>query len=331
MGIICKNDLLFFEMYRDWIDKGDKTAAQKVIQAFDAFMRQPNRICKKIQAAAVSTDFAQLTKDAFNVTVQEDNFDLAYEKAFMNVPLGTGQDSWEIYDVDNGVVFVKVEEGGRIDIQGMSGTKQTVYVDYYGGALGYTDKMIRFRKIPAMLSKAKMFRNAWFVNKANIHYALLAAGVGGTTTWQGVAADGELQRDIQTINVGVFTLADRCKDKGYGDTANRGYLMYANPLDKRRISAAQRATTANIAPAGRTGQMLHWQLDVNYTFNSSIAQGYPLVVLPGNKIQKAEPMKPTTYTIPKDPLTLNEAQSVWGIFGAAVADTDQIQKITLGS
>ena len=41
-------------------------------------------------------------------------------------------------------------------------------------------------------------------------------------------------------------------------------------------------------------------------------------------------MQTTTYTEPKDILTLNEMQSVWAIYGAAIGDTDQFETVTLG-
>jgi len=291
---------------------GDKTASAKFLVALQGFMNQPvKQYQKKIQAFGVSTDFDQLTKDAFNVTVEEDNFDLKWEQAYRLVALGKGQDAWEIANVENGITFNKVEEGERIEVNKISGTKITAYVDYYGGALGWTDKMIRFRKIPMMVDLAMAFRNKFYTNKADNHYALLATAAAlHVTAYQGAAADGQLQRDIQTINQAAFTLTNRCKDKGFGDMASAQLLMYANPLDKRRINAAFRATTQAAASA-----------------NAAIA---PILILPKNKIQRAEPMPPKTYNAPTDILTLNETQAVWAIYGAIVGDDDQAETITLG-
>ena len=309
----------------------DENKLEQFRVSMQAFVNKPKTVQKKIQAVGVSTDFAQLTKDAFNVTVEEDNFDLGWERAFRTVTLGKGQDAWEIYDVESGITFVLVEEGQRIEMNEMAGTKTTVYVDYYGGAIGWTDKMIRFRKVPSMINLAMAFRNKFWANKADNHYALLAAaGALNTIVYQGVAADGELQRDIQTINECAFQIGDANKDKGYGDTANARLIIYANPRDKDRINAANRSTTAITGQAGRTGVKVEWNIDVIYTFNSSITQGSPLMVLPGNKIQRADAMAPTTYIADKDPFTLNEAQAVWAIYGAAVGDTDQVYQFTLG-
>jgi len=329
-------------MVMDYLEKAylnkDTEASSMITGMLQAFCLEPIRNKQKklkIQSTGVSTDFAILTKDAFNVTMQEDNFDLGWEQAFRNVTLGRGQDAWEIYDVDNGISFTKVEEGQRIEMNKLSGSKQTAYVDYYGGALGWTDKMIRFRKVPAMVDRAMAFRNKFWVNKADNHYSLLAAAAAlNVTAYQGVAADGQLRRDVLTINRAAFQLGDALKDKGYGDTANSPFILYANPFDEDRIEAAFRVTTNALAGAiGTTGpgqQITSRRITRVYTYNTNITAGSPLLVMPGQKIQKADAMMPTTFTAPIDPLTLNSYQAVWAIYGAAVADTDQCRQVTLG-
>lgn len=330
MGMIAKDDFKFFDAIAEASKTSNPELKAKVQATWAGFMSAPVIATKKkIQAVGVSTDFEQLTADAFNVTVQADNFDLGYERAFRTVPLGQNQDFWEIYDVANGLTFNKVEEGQRIQVDELSGTKEIVYVDYYGGALGWTDKMIRYRKVAAMTDMAMIFRNKFWSNKADNFYLLLSvAAAGNVTAYQ--AGTGELQRDIATINLAAFTLADRCKDKGYGDMASANMLLYYNPRDKARILAAFQATTSVLAQAGAAGQAIQWNITPIPTFNSNVVTGSPLLVLPYNKIQKAEDLAPTTFTAPKDPLTLNELQAVWAIYGGAVGDTDQCQEITLG-
>lgn len=339
---LAKDDDLLFGTLETGLDKSDPIALGQVRVALQAFLMRPRiEVRKRIQGLAaiklqaitgVSTDFAKLVSDAFNVTIGAQNFDLGYQQAFKDVPLGTRQDTWDIYDVQNGLTFRLVPEGDRIQVDSLTGTVVTAHVDYYGGAIGWTDKMIRYRKVAAMVDLAQIFRNRFWSNKADNHYLLLAtaaAVAGQTTTYQGVAGDGQLRRDILTINEAAYALANRCKDKGYGDTASMQLVLYANPKDKGRILAALAATSATMATAAGAAQIVHWSITPIFTFNSNIAAEHPIIVIPGNKIQAAEDMPPTTFTAPKDPLTLNEVQSVWSIYGAAVADTDQVQKMNL--
>jgi hypothetical protein len=344
MGILAKNDIKFCEDFSNFyikckeknqIDINEEKKFKTALQAFvmepvQAYKNRVKLLKKKIQAVGVSTDFEILTKDSFNITIESDNFDMGYEKAFRQVVLGERQDSWEIYNVANSLTFVKVEEGQRIEVAGLSGTNVLASVDYYGGAIGWTDKMIRYRKVPAMIEMAEVFRNKFWSNKADNHYALLAAAAAlNVTPYAGAAADGQLQRDIQTINLAAFTLTDRLKDKGFGDMANAPLIMYANPRDKDRIGAAFRVTTASLATAGRTGDMIGYNIDVIYTFNSNITAGSPILVLPGKKIQKADGMQPTVFNQEQDILTLNRVQAVWAIYGAIVSDTDQAEQLSL--
>jgi len=336
-GIICKDDNKFFETLIKGIENKDESAMNKCIMALKAYVNEPTIILEKQKkqihavGVSVSSDFPLITKDSFNVTVQSQNFDMGYEKVFRLVPLGTNQDAWEIYDVANSLTFVRVEEGQRIDVAGHTGSKVTAYVDYYGGALGWTDKMIRYRKVPAMLDLAETFRNRFWTNKANNFYALLAAaGALNVTAYQGVAADGQLQRDIQTINQAAYNLTNRCRNKGYGDTANARLVMYFNPVDKNRILAAFQVTSSALATAGRTGDTVNYMIELVPTFNTFITAGSPLLVLPGQKLQRAEGMAPTPYGPELDILSLNRVQAVWAIYGGIVADTDQIETATLG-
>jgi hypothetical protein len=251
-------------------------------------------------------------------------------------PRDADKDFWEIGDIANGVTFRKVPEGDHIQVDKISGTQQLVYVDYYGGALGFTDKAIRFRKLAQMYMAARAFRNKFYANKADNHYALLAVAAAlNVLPWQGIGTDPQITRDIRTINEGAFLLGDANKDKGYGDMANAQLIMYANPGDRARIEAAFAVTSNYLATAAfgtdASAEAITAQpIRRIYTYNTQIVRGFPILVLPGNKIQKNEAMAPTTYVAPDDVLTLNRTQSVWSIYGATVADTEQIGTLTLG-
>jgi hypothetical protein len=338
MGFIAKDDIAFFQAVKKAYDarteeKPDRALEAKLGEVLQAFLQKPKKVYQKqIQAVGVSTDFALITKESFNVTIETDNFDMGWEQSFRQVPLGKNQDSWEIYNVANSLTFYKVEEGQRIEVAGLVGTKATAAVDYYGGAIGWTDKMIRFRKVPAMIDMAGVFRNKFWTNKANNHYALLGTAAALTViAQQGVAADGRTLRDILTINEAAFQLGNTNKDKGYGDAANAPFILYANPQDEERIEGAFRVTSGQLAAARENGiAITARRIKRIYTYNSNIVAGSPILVWPGQKSQKADAMQPTVYTQEVDILTLNRLQAVWAIYGAIIADTDQTLQLTLG-
>jgi hypothetical protein len=161
--------------------------------------------------------------------------------------------------------------------------------------------MIRYRKVAAMVDMAQIFRNRFWSNKADNHYLLLAtaaAVAGQTTTYQGAAADGQLRRDILTINEAAFQLANRCKDKGYGDTASLPLVLYANPKDKGRILAAFAATTGQMTNVAGGAVAIHWNIT-----RSSRSREYrgrpPDPGAPRRQDPGRRGHAPTTFTAPK--------------------------------
>ncbi len=334
-----KNDQLFAEWAYDSFIRGNTKNIPYLRGAIQSFVNVPNKHKNiiiqakqaKIQGFGVSTDFTKLPNNAFNLVMDTLNYDMGYEEAFKDVPLDMGTLEWTIYTGHNGITVHKVMEGGKLQVDEISGDHVNIECDYYGGALGFTDKMIRGRKVAAMIDRAEAFRNKLFTEKANVHYALIAAAAAGNiTTYQGVAGDGELRRDIQTINQAAYTLTDRCKDKGYGDMANAGLIMYANPLRKNRILAAMAATTGNMAGVEGKAAQVNYTIKLIWTFNSALTNTNFILVVPKNKIQKSSAMAPTTYEAPLDVLTLNKVYATWEIYGAAIADTDQVQTGELG-
>jgi hypothetical protein len=345
---ITKNDNAFCGAIQDIFLKMEagqhyeKAKQAKVQLALQAFLNKPKKVkkaiqamrAKQIQAVAVSGDFSVITSDSFNVTIESDNFDMGWEEAFKQVTLGDKQDNWEIYNVANSLTFRRVQEGQRLEVAGLTGTSVRATVDYYGGAIGWTDKMMRYRKVPAMVDLAETFRNKFWSNKAGNHYALLAAAAAlNVTLAQGVANDGQLRRDVLTLNRAMFNLTNRNIDKGYGDMATAPILLYANPFDEDRIEAAFRVTTDALATvAGVTGigqKIARRVVKRIYTYDSNIVSGAPILVLPQRKIQKADGMLPTIYNQEQDALTLNRVQALWAIYGAVVADDEQCETVTL--
>lgn len=316
----------------------DMKEGLKVRTALQAYLNEPVlRMKQKIQAEAVSTDFPVTIADSFNVTVQDSTFDMGWEQAFKLVPLGKNQDFWEIVTVSNALTFRVVEEGQRIEVAELTGERQLAYVDYYGGALGWTDKMIRYRKVAAMLNMMEIFRNNFWFTKAQAHYAILAAAAAANlTAWQGAAGLGQLRRDILTFNVAIAALANRNLNKGFGDIASAPILCYANPADEPRIEAVFAIKTnsmGNVITANSSANEITRTRPVKriYTYDNNIVAGTPIIVLPGRQIQRADDMPPTTFRAPgKDPLTLSYWEAVWAIFGAVVGDTDQCGSLTLG-
>lgn len=344
MGYINKkgNDKEFFDMFFKAVEYKNVDNINHCKEALQAFVAEPKRLIKqKIKAMnekvqglgiGVSTDFPFITTDSFNITIQEQTYDMGWEQVFKQVTLDKGKFYWEIYDVANSLVFYKVEEGQKIEAAGLTGSKLYGEVEYYGGAIGWTDKMIQAREVPAMIDLANVFRNKFWAMKANTHYAMIATASALTVIpWAGVAADGRAYRDLLTIGAGQSALALANLNKGYGDMANAPMIMICHGNDEQRIEAAFKVRTEYIVGARENAiEPPRRRITRIYTYDTNVLPGFPLLILPGLKAQKADAMAPTTYGPELDILSLNRIQSVWAIFGATIADSDQFLTLTLG-
>ena len=284
---------------------------------------------KIIQAFSGSSDLPQPGSDVFNVTNQVINYDILWQKAFKAVQLMKGQLQWDISNVTSGLAFKKIPEGGKVSFEGISGSTTTVPVLKYGTGLAVTFEMIEGRKLYQFVDMMEQKRAALYDLWGDIHYGLIqAAGAAGSeTTWQGVATDKTVDRDIQTINLGCYTLGNNNKGKGYGDTANSPILLYASPLFKDRVLAALRTTQAVTVQGSNQGQAVNHIVEPVFTYNAALTANKGFLVLPGRKLQNSAYKKLFSVGPERDIETLSILESHWTMFGAAVGDTQQVQQI----
>lgn len=306
----------------------------KGIQAFMQSVAVLDEKQKVIQAFSGSSDLPILTKDVFNVTQAVPTFDTYWQPSYRGIRLLKGQLAWEIANVASGLTFELIPEGGKCKFYGISGAKVDAKIDKYGAGIGLTWEMIEGRKLYAFVNLMEQVRSQLNILWANTHYGLLATAAALTAvTWQGVATDPIVERDIATINKGYTTIGSATKDSGYGDTANAVMLIYASPLLKSRIMQAMRATSRDIivgrqagASGTAAGQVIEYNVVPYFSYNSNIPANKAIMVLPGNKIQNAVYLRELGLN-ERDIETLSEMRTYWTAFGAIIADTDQTAEL----
>jgi hypothetical protein len=318
------------------------TTPEKLLKArvaIQAFLKQPNtpEFRKKLQAYqnkkiqalgyTVSTDFVDTANQSFNAFFEQAEYDMGWENYFKLVPVSPYKRSWEIHTVKNGLAFKKLKEGETVEIYGLNSDKDIISCDKYGGAMGWSDELIRFREVAAMADIAETFRNRYHENKASNHYVLIYnAAKLHPIAYQGAVADGRLRRDIDTLNQGVYQLGKINKGKGYaGNMSRPNVLLTADPIFMGRIEAAIRATTANMAPALAGGTEVNYPIQRQYTFDSNF-EGKIIMGIPGNKSQRADILAPTQFT-DTNILNLTYIQAVYSYYGAGIGDTEQFVEL----
>jgi hypothetical protein len=309
-------------------EKAENT--KKIYGALQAFFNPVKTM--KLQALdkgfGVTTDVAEINKTSYNFIMDSVEFDNLYEQAFMTVPLGEFQDSWETHTGKSGIAMSLVTEGDKIGVQAFTGSKITTYLQKYGEAIGITWDMINFRKIASLFELLTEARNQYLIKKSTVYYDLLKAAVGSNiTTYQGAAADGETRRDILTFNVGTAALGNRMKLK-VPNASTGSILCYANPDDEARIEAVFRAKTTDMAGAlGKNKEVTKRPITRLYSYNMTV--GSPVLVWPGRKNQKAEAGVLRQLTA-NDILIDSFIQAYYAYWGGVCADSDQFQQLTLG-
>lgn len=312
---------------RAYISQGAKDA--------EAAMAREVVDTKKIRAFMTKDSLPEVITSSFSTFMQTDNYDMKWQMAYATQPIEPTRNFWEIVDISNGLTFQDVPEGGKLNIYGMSGSKLVCFVHKYGGALGWTDEMIRFRNVAAMLNTAKAFQDKFWADKANRHYKLLSTAYGNSTSGNVTSYDSTgstvVDKDINTINSAVVTVMRRLKDAGYGDLTEANYLLYYPPEMASRLIRALAYVGQDGIPGAPT--RVNWNVTLLRTLNrymqtpnGNTNDNYCLLVLPGQKIQNATVMDPTSF-YDEDVQSLTYIQTVWSYYGAAVGDTRQVQLV----
>ena len=320
------------------LKNNDKATLKEIRECVLQFFLKPKTAWEKIQAAKLQAftttgDLSTVGTTVWKVFLSEVMVDMNYEKAFDDIPLGDSEGSWEIHDVTDGLTFRKVAEGERLEVCGFTGSKATAYVEKRGGALGVTDEVERFRRVYQLIQNARTFRNRYWENKRDEHYALIAAAApaGGVreTAYAGAATDTVASRIIQTINAGCAAIGTRCRNKSY-DNMNRYVLFLPESFhilgDEVQAILNQPTVLSSSQAEGPVRKKLTYAVDFNYTWSTQIPALNGLLCLPGNKSQMANVVSPFALE-DNDILTLTKWFAVWTYYGAAIGDTDQVQRV----
>lgn len=298
--------------------------ARNVSNAIAMYVRQPAKSGRvTLHNMTTSADIPDSITGNASTFLKTANYDMGYELAFQEVPVEPGRNFFEIETIRSGLTFRRVAEGESIRVEGLTGEIAPVYCDKYGGAIGWTDEMIRYRKVSIMQQRADAFRAAFWKSKADQHYKLIGATVGaGHITAYDTTGATQLDKDINTLNAAAYALASRLKDSYVGDPLAQSMVIYFDPTLWSRIVRALSQTAQEYA--GSVSRVLYSIRPVP-TFNRNVTNSVnrAALVMPGYQNQRATIMEPTPV-FAVDHLSLSYVQSVWSYYGAAVS-ADQVQ------
>jgi hypothetical protein len=326
-----KNYGSFMDSLYGMVVNGDTTSQEKITKTIQAFLGFPEQKKKlEIEAFTTKGDMPELFTRLPYINIATKYFDFGYEAAYspavLDVINGQSKLTWELVTGSDTIVFSEMAEGEAPVVASATATKVLARCTRHSGALGWTDELIRDRSLNILIQRAELFRNKFYEHKANQHYAGMtaAATVNSPITWQTTTetVGVTLDRDRKTINAAAGYLANLLKDKGYGDTANANYLLFLNAtaMKARAQVALATANTGVIIPT-----QVVWNVTPVYTLNTEMPATTTtgIMVLPGNKIQRADAMQPTSF-MKVDVASMTYQEYVHAYYGYTLADTDQL-------
>ena len=336
-------------------EKKDLKYQRKVIDALQYFLCLPNRIIpakfaqnkkflekrKEFNTARMEffstlNDFPATAKEVVDKYHQLAVYDNGYEQIFnMRDYTGSRRDGFSIDTIQSGLTFRRVITGEKLDVFEMSGEREFVYFDYYGGALGWDRKLFENQEWWGLEENAIEFRNEAFRIKAATYYALLEAVValkGPDVVWQpspdtlAVGVRGYLaQRDAATMNLAAQTILLAVQASGYGVSAESVSFVILAPIQLRGRIKQALAVSYDIAQPGPA--VIDWNFTTVFTTMLAVTDHY-WVILPKRRIVAGERMDLTTYA-DFDILSRTDTVAGWMAFGGAIADVAQMERCNI--
>jgi|GEM_PF-657932 len=331
--------------------KKDPQHQRQVIEALQFFFALPSRfipdkfatnerflerrkVIEKAKTQYFSTlnDFPATPKEVIDKYHELAVYDNGFEQIFnIRDYTGSRRDGFAIDTVQSGLTFRKMLTGEKLHVYQMSGDREYVFFDYYGGALGWDRKLFENQEYWTLEENAIEFRNEAYRIRAATFYALLeavSALKAADIAWQAspdglaVATRGyQAQRDAATMNLAAQTILLACQASGYGISAQNVSFVILAPLQLR--GRIKRALGVNYDVQGPI-PVIDYNFSTVITTMLTVTDHY-WVILPKRKIVGGDRMDLTTYA-DFDMLSRTDSAAGWMAFAGAVADIAQMER-----
>ena len=277
-------------------------------------------------------DFPATAKEAIDKYHELAVYDNGYEQIFnIRDYTGSRRDGFAIDTIQSGLTFRRVITGEKLDVFEMSGEREFVFFDYYGGALGWDRKLFENQDWWTLEENAIEFRNEAFRIKAATFYALLeavAALKAADIAWQpspdalvAGARSYQAQRDAATMNLAAQTILLATQASGYGISAENVSFIVLAPIQLR--GRIKRALGVNY-DVQNTPTVIDYNFTTVFTTMLAVTDHY-WVILPKRKIVGGDRMELTTYA-DFDILSRTDTVAGWMAYAGAVADIAQMER-----
>lgn len=303
------------------------------IQEFQEDRKLHQEMVQKVQEFTAASDFPTSILPVIQKYDQLTYYDNAYEQIFdVRDMSGLRRNGFDLLDIANNVRFLKTPLGKKAKLYQMSGEKEHIYFERYAGGLNWDRTLFDDEEYLTIESLAKAYRNAAYLTRAGVYYALIEAlPAAQNTGWaahpDGVAAGarGYLAGcDAATMNAAAQSIILNVLNRGYGVTPQNTTFVVLVPLQLRgRIKQA-----LNISyDLSATTPVIDYKFQM-ITTTMLVATNVYYVILPRNKWIAGYRMDLTTFT-DFDILSYTDAQVGWMRYGGALGDVQQAQRCSI--
>ena len=331
------------KIFRDYgkIDFSSPEGRAKVFAALQYFASGKGRIDAEkrkraaLQALTGAGDFPAVTNQILEKFHALPSYDTGYEEIFdIRDFTGTTESGFDMLDIEDGLTFRKVEDGGKVKIFKMAGSKVSVSFDLYGGGLGWLRTLIDDKKYWNLEDNAVSFVNKAAEDKASIFYALIEAlAVGYNIAWQAPDPAGlentdalyTANRDAQTLNAAAQAILLAVKDKGYGVNYQNIQFLVSTPI--QLVGRLNKALGLLLQGFGGSPNQIAYKFRLLPTTMFSTVTS-PYVILPKIKLKGGTRMNLTIYN-KFDEESYSDIGVGWQRFGGAVGDSDQVRRLIM--
>lgn len=313
---------------------------KKVFAALQYFATErPKEMAKKykaaLQAFGSASDFPAKANQILEKFHALPSYDAGFENIFdIRDFTGTRESGYDILDVEDGLAFAKIPDGGKALTYKMAGSKVSVEFDLYGGGLGWLRTLIDDEKYWTLEDNAVTFVNKAAEDKAAAFYALIEAlAAGYNIAWQNpdpallpnTVETYTANRDAQTLNAAAEAILLAVKDKGYGVTLQNVNFIVATPLQLvGRLTKALGLLLQGFA--GSPGQ-ISYKFTLQPTTMFATTTVY-YVILPKIKLKGGNRMNLTIYS-KFDEESYSDIAVGWQRYAGAIGDSDQLRRCSV--
>lgn len=242
------------------------------------------------------------------------------------------RDGFSMVTSTSGLTFKKMKTGEKLDVYQMSGDREYVYFDYYGGALNWDRKLFDNQDYWTLEDNAIEFRNKAYQIRAATFYALLeaAAATKADIAWQNptpaalATTDRSYQaiRDANTLNFAAQTILLNCINSGYAIGPEGTSFIVLAPVQLR--GRLRRALDISLDAVSASQKHIDYSFQLITSLMLSTTDHY-YVILPKKKLKAGYRMDLTLFS-EFDILSYADTAAGWMAFGGAVGDVNQIER-----